>query len=110
MKSILACEDSFTKDEQTYSDGGEGQASSVDTIDKCKEACRDDDECLGFDWTLADNADTRCWLHNDKDKFEDNGDSSTSDQYTRTDCKGKNMSKRMTDNIIMYSNIMTIEL
>ena len=81
------CTDSFTSKSKTGSDGGDGQ-SDVETLDDCKDACRDDEECLGFDWTLDDNADTRCWLHTDADKFEDSGDNDDSDQYTRQKCEG----------------------
>lgn len=79
--------DQFTREKNTGSDGGVGQ-DNIDELDACQDACRDDSECLGFDWTLDDGADTRCWLHSDEDKFDDDRkDNDDSDQYTRVDCK-----------------------
>ena len=80
------CVDTFKDSSKTSSDGGEGD-SDADTIDKCKELCLEDDDCLGFDWTLDDGADTRCWIHTDSDAFEDSKDSDAADQYTRVDCE-----------------------
>lgn len=87
MYILLECVDTYTSKSKTGSDGGAGQ-DGIDTLAKCKTACNADDECLGFDWTLDDSADTRCWLHNDEDKFEDNNSNDDSDQYTRVSCKG----------------------
>ena len=83
---VTECVDSFTDKSKTSSDGGEIQ-DGIDDLDECKAACLDEDDCLGFDWTLDENADNRCWLHSDSDKFEDNKDNSNSDQYTRKDCE-----------------------
>lgn len=82
---MIACEDSFDREEEVGSNGGDGQ-DDIDELDDCMDACRDDDECLGFDWTLDDEAETRCWLHTDEDQFKESGDNSGSDQYTRKDC------------------------
>ena len=79
------CEDSFDLEDGKYSSGGAGQ-DSIDKLDDCKDACRDDDDCLGFDWTKDTGADTRCWLHTDKDKFAEKEDSDDVEQYTRKAC------------------------
>ena len=84
------CEDAFEREEKTGSTGGDGR-EGVDTLDKCKDECRDESGCLGFDWTLDDGEDIRCWIHTDEDKFEDSEVADRSDQYTRTDCKSKIM-------------------
>ena len=82
---LSVCEDPFTKEESKSSSGGAGQ-DDVTTINDCKDVCRDDDDCVGFDWTLDDEADTRCWLHTDIKKLEDNDDNDGADQYTRGEC------------------------
>ena len=85
MRFLSVCEDPFTKEEGKSSSGGDGQ-DDVTTINDCKDVCRDDDDCVGFDWTLDDEADTRCWLHTDIKKLEDNDDNDGADQYTRGEC------------------------
>ena len=69
-------------------EGGIGQ-SGVTTLDNCKTVCRDDDDCVGFDWTLDTSAQTRCWLFSDSAALQSNNPTTGVDHYTRGDCEGK---------------------
>jgi hypothetical protein len=85
------CEVTFTKRDDTSSTGGQGQSGTFNDAEDCMDACREDSDCLGFDWTLDEDADTRCWLHFDQDAIDDAdiGDTDGVDQYVKEECGGK---------------------
>ena len=85
--SGAVCLDPFTQIQGMASQGGAGQ-SGVTTLDACKTECRDESECVGFDWTLDTSATIRCWLFTDISAFEVNSVNTGVDQYDRGDCEG----------------------
>ena len=86
----VVCEDTFERREETSSGGGTGQTGSFEDPDDCADACREEEDCVAFDWTLDEDADVRCWLHFDMDVIDDAdiGGDSSADQYVRQDCEG----------------------
>ena len=90
MFFLAACEDTFTRRDNTASAGGEGQSGTFDEPEECAEACREREECVAFDWTRDEAADTRCWLHFDQDVIDDAdiGGNDGADQFVRVDCEG----------------------
>ena len=83
--------DPFTVRSDTSAQGGEGQSGTFDEPEDCMDACRAEEDCVGFDWTLDEDADTRCWLHMDQDAIDDAdiGGTDGVNQYVRHDCEGK---------------------
>ena len=90
MGFFSVCVDTFTVREETSAAGGEGQSGTFDEPEDCEARCLEEDDCVGFDWTLDENADTRCWLHMDQDAIDDADIGATDgvDQYVRQDCEG----------------------
>ena len=78
--------------EETSAAGGEGQSGTFDEPEDCEARCLEEDDCVGFDWTLDEDADTRCWLHMDQDAIDDAdiGGTDGVDQYVRGDCDDGN--------------------
>ena len=80
--SSSECDKVFKKYADRNSDGGEGK-EDLDTLQKCKDGCEDNSNCVGLDWD--DSADTKCWLHMDIANFDETEDNTNVDQY-RLEC------------------------
>ena len=76
------CVYEYSIEKDTSSNGAAD--GDVDDLEECKEACNDDEDCLGFDWD--EDSDSKCWLHTDEDDFKDSNDRTGVDQYTKEEC------------------------
>jgi len=70
----------YTKKDNTLSYGAPG--TEENTVEKCKAACNKNKQCLGLDFDSNPGLTKRCFIHTNRNNFDQKKDATKVDQYT----------------------------